>query len=57
MAALNSYYNGKNNNSLKNINESTSNLSIFDLIKDKVQGKKVTIVGHFPNIEKLREIC
>ena len=57
MAALNSYYNGKNNNSLKNINESTTNLSIFDLIKDKVQGKKVTIVGHFPNIEKLREIC
>lgn len=57
MAAINSYYNGKKNNSLKNINESTSNLNIFDLIKEQVNGKKVTIVGHFPNIEKLREIC
>lgn len=57
MAAVNSYYNGKNNESLANINESTSNLSIFDLIKEQVKGKNVTIAGHFPNIEKLREIC
>lgn len=57
MAALNSYYNGKNNTKLTNIDEKTSNLSIFDLIEKQVQGKKVTVVGHFPNIERLREIC
>ncbi len=57
MAAINSFYNGHNNKSLKNINEDTASLSIFDLINEQVAGKKVTIVGHFPNIERLREIC
>lgn len=53
MAAINSYYNGKNN-----ANETSyDNLNIFDIIQDRVKGKKVTVVGHFPNIERLREIC
>lgn len=53
MAAINSYYNGKNNINIDNCD----NLSIFDMIEDKVKGKKVTVIGHFPNIERLREIC
>lgn len=57
MAAINSYYNGKKNKSLANINDKTSDLSVFELIGNQVEGKKVTVVGHFPNIERLREIC
>lgn len=57
MAAINSFYNGKNNKVLQEFNNSKSDLSIFDLIKEEIAGKKVTVVGHFPNVEKLREIC
>lgn len=53
MAAINSYYNGKNNA----VDSSYDNLNIFDIIKERVKGKKVTVIGHFPNIERLREIC
>lgn len=53
MAAINSYYNGKNNINITDFD----NLSIFDIIENKVKGKKVTVIGHFPNIERLRSIC
>ena len=50
MAAINSYYNGKNN-----ANETSyDNLNIFDIIQDKVKGKKVK--GEIGKRVKLRII-
>ena len=31
--------------------------SAFDLINESVIGKKVTVIGHFPNVDELSKIC
>lgn len=31
--------------------------SAFDLLEDEIKGKKVAIIGHFPNVEELSELC
>lgn len=58
-AAVNSFYNGKNNqkNLITNTPNNEKDKSVFDLVYDKVKGKNVTVIGHFPNLAKLSEIC
>ncbi len=31
--------------------------NIFDLLAEEVRGRKVTVIGHFPNLDPWREIC
>lgn len=56
LAAINAYYNSKENADRLNI--LNKNKDAFLLYKEEVEGKKVTVVGHFPFIEKeLGDIC
>lgn len=31
--------------------------SAFDLIEDKIKGKKVAVIGHFPNVDEMSKHC
>lgn len=31
--------------------------NVFEFMKDRIKGKKVAVIGHFPDIEKLASIC
>lgn len=58
VAAINSYYNQENRckNEYPRLYE--SNCTAFDYYKEELSGKKVAVIGHFPNLEKnLNEIC
>lgn len=58
LAALNSYYNTVENvERLKGIYESDKGNNAFDEYREEIKGKKVTVVGHFPNVEALKDIC
>lgn len=59
VAAFNSYINSYENQKeyVENTPKEIVNISVFDLIEEKVKGKKVTIVGHFPRVELLSNIC
>lgn len=32
-------------------------VDVFEYMRDKIKGKKVAVIGHFPNLEKLADIC
>lgn len=34
-----------------------SDANIFDLLFDHIRGKKVTVIGHFPNLDPWRAVC
>lgn len=59
IAAINSFFNGfeKNKSLVEKTPDDEKNKSVFELISEKVAGKKVTVVGHFPRITRLSEIC
>ena len=59
LAAVNAFNNSpfRHNDLLSNTDEKAGASSIFDLVKNEIEGKAVTVVGHFPNIEKLEQYC
>lgn len=60
MAAINAYYNSRpaleaqfdleGHRSLVDVN-------VFDLMPERVKGKKVTVIGHFPNLEGMQRVA
>lgn len=56
LAAINAYY-----NTMENLSKNKGNLKdddAFVTYKDKVRNKKVSVIGHFPFLEKqLKDIC
>ena len=59
IAAINSFINSFENQKeyVEKTPKEIVNVSIFDLIEEKVKGKKVTVVGHFPKMDVLSKIC
>jgi uncharacterized protein (DUF4213/DUF364 family) len=59
VAAINSYYNAPTTltRSWGDITKLQSSVSVFTEICSKVKGKKVTVVGHFPDLAQLQSIC
>ncbi|HBF34369.1 TPA: hypothetical protein DDW35_07375, partial [Candidatus Sumerlaeota bacterium] len=60
MAAINSVFNAPSaveaNFDISPI-EPGSGYETFEKMRNEVRGKKVTVVGHFPNLEALGEVC
>lgn len=59
LAAINSVINTSNNfEVLSGISmKKQKNVNDFEYMKDKIKGKKVAVIGHFPDLEPLAEIC
>lgn len=59
VAAINSYYNAPSvlSRSWGDISNRQSNESVFAVIGPEVKGKNVTVVGHFPDLERLSTLC
>jgi uncharacterized protein len=59
VAAINSYYNAPTTltRSWGDITKLQSSVSVFTDICSKVKGKKVTVVGHFPDLVQLQSVC
>lgn len=56
LAAINAYYNSRERAKILGLSESTGDA--FDVYKEDVKDKKVTVVGHFPFLERqLEGIC
>lgn len=58
LSAINSFYN--NIESVKRIDcnvEIDNDRDAFEEYKEEIKGKKVVVIGHFPKIERLGEIC
>ncbi|WP_411682316.1 Rossmann-like domain-containing protein [Clostridium thailandense] len=62
MAAINSAFN--NSSQIMDINgeimlesDNPEKYNAFKVLEPKMKGKKVAVIGHFPKIEKLKEIC
>ncbi len=59
VAAINSYYNAPSTltNYWGDINKRQSSSSVFAEIVPKITGKKVTVIGHFPDLAQLEPVC
>jgi uncharacterized protein (DUF4213/DUF364 family) len=59
VAALNSWYNAPSviEKSWGPINKKISSTSVFSEVGSFIKGKKVTVIGHFPDLDQLREVC
>lgn len=59
VAAINSYYNAITTltRSWGDITKLKSSVSVFTDICSKVKGKKVTVIGHFPDLAQLESVC
>jgi uncharacterized protein (DUF4213/DUF364 family) len=59
VAAINSYYNAPTTltRSWGDISKLQSSVSVFTDICSKVKGKKVTVIGHFPDLAQLQSVC
>ena len=57
VAALNAWYGGQENLQRVGVIVDEGENDGFRVYKELIAGKKVTIVGHFPMIEKLADIC
>lgn len=59
LAALNAYYNdpARLRGWLGDDLASTSGATVFNAMEDELAGKKVAVIGHFPDLERLRERC
>ena len=56
LAAINAYYNSKNNETINDTD--FSNRDVFDVYREIVEGKNVSVIGHFPYLERqLKDIC
>ncbi|OAA90378.1 DUF364 domain-containing protein [Clostridium ljungdahlii] len=54
-SVINTPYNVEKLSGIK-VNEQPK-ISDFEYMKDKIKGKKVAVIGHFPDLEPLAEIC
>jgi uncharacterized protein len=59
VAALNSWYNAPSviEKSWGPIAKQLSTTSVFSEVGPFIKGKKVTVIGHFPDLDQLRELC
>jgi uncharacterized protein (DUF4213/DUF364 family) len=59
VAAINSYFNAPSIVGVNwNVNPVTQpNESVFGVMKEALTGKKVTVVGHFPDLDQLKDVC
>ncbi len=56
LAAINSYYNTADN--IQNLGAAIKDEDAFDVYRNIIQGKKVSVIGHFPFLERqLKDIC
>lgn len=55
MAAINAWYNQKDK--IEPMKPEYTGMSVFDTYKDKIGGKKVAVIGHFPFLEQLEPLC
>ncbi len=57
-AALNSFINCPQSvKGLEGYIQSEDNINAFEYLKKQITGKKVAVIGHFPDLEELKDIC
>jgi len=59
LAAINSFINQKSKIESLNdvIADMSSQVNLFDYMKDEIRGKNVAVIGHFRGLETIAEIC